>query len=121
MTRHLIPATLVALALLQGCATPSKPLYDWGPYERQVYVHFKGEAPDAQIQVLERHAQAVKARGSALPPGYMAHLGMLYSKVGRDTEFLLALEEEKRRFPESAPYIDKLISNAKREALDAKH
>ena len=120
MNKLLLTAPLLALALLQGCAAPSKPLYNWGPYERQVYSYFKGESPEAQIQVLEQHAQVTRSNGQALPPGYMAHLGLLYGKVGRDADFLLALEEEKRRFPESAPYIDKLMKNARMEAANAK-
>ena len=62
-----------------------------------------------------------KANGQALPPGYMAHLGLLYGKIGRDTDFLLALEEEKHSFPESTPYIEKLMKNAKSEAANAKN
>jgi len=119
MKTILLAVPLAALALLQGCAAPSKPLYNWGPYERQVYAHFKGESPEAQIQILEQHAQVTRAKGQALPPGYMAHLGLLYGKIGRDADFLLALEEEKRSFPESAPYIDKLMLNAKGGAANA--
>lgn len=99
-----------ALALLGGCATPVPPLYNWGLYENQVHAHFKGEAPEAQIAVLEKHAAETQAKGLKLPPGYMAHLGLLYGKVGRDADFAAALQLEKQQFPESAPYIDKLLA-----------
>lgn len=116
MSKLWIAASLAGLVLLQGCATPSEPLYSWGPYERQVYAHFKGESPESQIQILEQHAVATKSSGKALPPGYMAHLGLLYGKAGRDADFVSALEEEKLRFPESAAYIDQLLRKANKGA-----
>ncbi len=104
------------LTLLSGCATPVPPLYNWGPYESQVNAHFKGESPESQILVLEKHASETKAKGLLLPPGYMAHLGLLYGKVGRDDDFANALKLEKEQFPESATYIDKLLTQATKGA-----
>lgn len=114
MSKFMVAAAAAALALLQGCATPVAPLYSWGPYEGQIYAHFKGESPEVQIQILEKHAEATKGSGKALPPGYMAHLGLLYGKAGRDADFVAALEEEKQRFPESAGYINHLLRNEKK-------
>lgn len=105
-----------ALSLLWGCATPVPPLYNWGPYENQVDAHFKGESPEAQILALEKHAAETRDKGLLLPPGYMAHLGLLYGKVGRDADFANALQQEKQRFPESASYIDKLLVQAAKGA-----
>ena len=116
MSKFLMAASLAGLALLQGCATPVEPLYNWGPYERQVSAHFKGESPESQIQILEQHAVATKSSGKVLPPGYMAHLGLLYGKAGRDADFVAALEEEKRLFPESAPYINQLLHRVNKGA-----
>lgn len=105
---------LVSAVWLSGCANPHQPLYSWGPYQSQVYAYFNGESPEEQIQVLEKHAQVTQAAGKALPPGYKAHMGLLYGKVGRDAEFVAALEEERLHFPESAPYIDSLLNQSKR-------
>lgn len=118
-TTSILPL-LAAMSLLQGCATTQPPLYQWGPYEHQIHAHFKGEAPEAQIALLEKHKAETDAKGLALPPGYVAHLGLLYSKVGRDADFVAALEEEKRRFPESSAYIDKLLSSAQKGGNHAK-
>jgi hypothetical protein len=114
-----IPLTLlISITLLQGCATPAVTIYNWGPYESQVYSHFKGESPESQIQILERHAEAAKSGDKPLPPGYMAHLGFLYAKVGRDADFVTALEIEKQRFPESSSYMNYLLRNTKKGAPD---
>ena len=112
MRRTLPYMAALAAAALVGCAgTPT--LYNWGPYEQQVYAHFKNESPVRQIELLEKHAQETQAKGKQLPPGYRAHLGLLYEKVGRGPDFVSALEQEKAAFPESASYIDKLLEQLK--------
>lgn len=114
-------AALLALMLLPGCANKAPPsLYAWGPYESQVAAHFRGEDARAQLQLLEQHAQAAEAAHVALPPGYRAHMGMLYATLGRDTDFVAALEAEKRHFPESAPYMDSLLKKTLQGAPNAK-
>lgn len=105
-------ALLVSAMALVGCATKTS-LYNWGPYENQVYAHFKNESPEGQILILEKHAQETQTHGKQLPPGFRAHLGLLYSKVGREGDFVIALQQEKAAFPESAVYIDRLLANTK--------
>jgi len=121
MKNALRAVTLLAAALaLVGCAT-NTPVYSWGPYEDEVYAYFKNESPEEQILILEKHAQETKAKGLKLPPGFRAHLGLLYSKVGRDDDFVVELEQEKAAFPESVVFVDNLLAKAvkaksKREA-----
>lgn len=103
---------LSALLALGGCATQTS-LYHWGPYEDQVYAHFKNESPEQQILVLEKHVQEAAAKDRQLPPGFRAHLGLLYAKVGREEDFLMALQQEMAAFPESAPYVNSLLARAK--------
>lgn len=101
-----------ALLLLGGCAV-NKPLYNWGPYEPQVYSFFKGESPEEQVQVLEKHLDETKAKGLVPPPGFYAHLGMLYNKVGRDTEVPAMFAMEKKLYPESVIFIDNINNGFK--------
>lgn len=106
----------VALVLgLVGCAQPAKPLYHWEGFQRQMYEHFKGDGstPGEQLLVLEAQAQKAAASGAALPPGFRAHLAVVYLKLGRDAEARQQLEGEKAAFPESAAYMDFLLKNAK--------
>ncbi|WP_197362716.1 DUF4810 domain-containing protein, partial [Ralstonia pseudosolanacearum] len=72
----------VGSALLAGCAGP-KTLYQWEGYEPQVYQYFKGESKEAQVAELERGLEKIKSANGAVPPGYHAHLGMLYSSLGK--------------------------------------
>jgi hypothetical protein len=98
-----------------GCAQPVKPLYHWDGFQRQMYEHFKGDgsSPSEQLLVLEGQAQKAAAAGAALPPGFRAHLAIVYLKLGREAEARAHLEAEKAAFPESAAYMDFLLKNAK--------
>ncbi|MCD2511429.1 DUF4810 domain-containing protein [Comamonas endophytica] len=109
--------TLALAVLLSGCASSApQPLYRWDGYENQVYGYLRstGATRAQQIQALEQGLIESGARNAALPPGYQAHLGLLYLDAGRTDEALRAWESEKAAFPESAQYIDYLIGNLKK-------
>lgn len=101
----------MACALLTGCATKNPSLYQWDGYQPQVYEYFKGQkgVPE-QIAALEKAREKVFANDKTLPPGFRAHLGMLYATVGKGTEARQQLTEEKERFPESSTYMDFLLN-----------
>jgi len=102
-------------ALLAGCATPGKPLYQWEGYQPQVYKYFKGESKEAQAAELEKGLEKIKSDNGAVPPGYHAQLGLLYSSLGKDDQMVQEFQTEKALFPESATYIDFLMKNVKKE------
>ncbi|NUU02276.1 DUF4810 domain-containing protein [Herbaspirillum robiniae] len=113
-----IASTLAAVLVvtLTGCAQPRKPLYGWGTYQQQVYTHFKSdnEGYEQQIASLEESLEKMRSKGEAVPPGYHAHLGMLYAAVGKEGQLVQELETEKTLFPESTPYMDFLMRNYKK-------
>lgn len=104
----------VGSALLAGCATGPKPLYQWEGYQPQVYEYFKGEPKEKQVAELERGLEKIKSANGATPPGYHAHLGMLYSGLGKDDQMVQEFQTEKALFPESTAYIDFLMKNVKK-------
>ncbi len=106
-------AALMCAALLTGCAAnTSKQLYHWEGYQQQVYEHFKNETgPQEQIAALEASLQKARAADRLPPPGFHAHLGMLYAQVGKADQVRQEFETEKTLFPESAPYMDFLMRN----------
>ncbi|MDF3831711.1 DUF4810 domain-containing protein [Cupriavidus basilensis] len=110
--RPLAPV-LMGSVLLAGCAAP-KSLYQWESYQPQVYEYFKGESKQAQVEALERDLQKITAAGSKAPPGYHAHLGLLYADIGKDDQMVQQFQTEKTLFPESATYVDFLLKNVKR-------
>lgn len=109
-----IALVIAAGAVLGGCKTAPKTLYQWEGYQPQVYQHFKGESPDQQIAALETGLQTIGAKGSMAPPGYHAHLGMLYAMTGKEALVAPQFEEEKKLFPESAAYMDFLLKKNKK-------
>ncbi|MCU7647334.1 DUF4810 domain-containing protein [Pseudomonas piscis] len=113
MARPALAAVVLGSVLLAGCSGP-KTLYQWESYQAQTYEYFKGEgAREAQVEALERDLQKIKSTGKAVPPGYHAHLGMLYAGLGKDDQMVQQFNTEKALFPESAKYMDFLLKNAK--------
>jgi hypothetical protein len=109
--RHLLlPALLLGAGLLQGCASGPKTLYQWEGYQPQVYEYLKGEGSvEQQIAELEKGLQVIRARGNTPPPGYHAHLGMLYAQLGKDDQVVQQFRTEEALFPEAKPYMDFLL------------
>lgn len=99
-------------SLLSACASRPQPLYYWGDYQGMLYSHFKGEkGPEEQIATLEKDVELARSRNLALPPGFQAHLALLYEQTGRGERMVEYLEAEKRQFPESSVYVDLLLKN----------
>lgn len=108
---------LLAAMLATGCATQDRSLYQWGSYENQVYAMYADggkTSPQDQIAKLEADLEKARAANKALPPGFQAHLGYLYFQTGRLDQAVAAFETEKLLFPESRPYMDRLIAQAKK-------
>lgn len=111
MKRMMLSVVMPAALLLTGCVQQPKMLYQWEGYQAQVYEFFKGEgSTEEQIDELEKGLQLIRAKGNTPPPGYHAHLGMLYARLGRDDQVRQQFETEKTLFPESTRYIDFLMS-----------
>lgn len=118
MTSHMLMPRIAALGLaglLAACAAPPS-LYRWNDYPAQVYSYLRndGSSHEAQIQILEKGLAQTAATNAALPPGYLAHLGLLYLNTGRTADALEAWEREKASYPESAQFIDYLTGNLKK-------
>ena len=98
-------AVLLALLTLSACATKPVTLYGWDGYQQQLYQYLQTDgsrSPEQQILSMQESAQKISARGQRLPPGYHAHLGLLYASAGKEELAIGQLETEKALFPESA-------------------
>ena len=100
--------------LLGGCATGPQPLYYWGDYQRALYGHFtKEKGPQEQIAALEAGLEKARAVGKPVPPGYNAHLGLLYAEGEQTDQMLTYFEAEKTLYPEGSTYMDFLMRKFK--------
>jgi hypothetical protein len=114
-------AAVVLVGSLFACA--DKPtLYMWETFPRQQYdvLLHEGASPDEQMHAMELHATKARAANAALPPGFRAHLGMLELNAGRADRAKELFEQEKAAFPESAPYMDRLLAKLAAPAQDRK-
>ena len=110
-----LPPLLLAAALASGCAN-QQGLYQWGSYEDQIYAMYSDggkSSPQDQIGKLEADVEKARAANKPLPPGHHAHLGYLYFQTGLLDQAVAAFETEKLLFPESRPYMDRLISRTR--------
>jgi hypothetical protein len=109
--KRLFPA--IAVIAIVGCAAP-KTMYTWGSYEELIYTSYAAPGsvlPEQQIEKLERDYQLARADNKRVPPGWHAHLGYLYSQVGKRDQAQQELRTEKAEYPESAVFVDRLLAN----------
>ena len=114
MKKGSLTLALALSAVLTGCATAPKTLYQWDGYQPQVYQYLKGESPVQQIAEMEKSLALISAKGNSVPPGFHAHLGMLYSITGKSDQVATQFEDEKKLFPESSAYMDFLLGKLKK-------
>ena len=106
-------AILVLSVIFSSCAT-EKPLYTWGNYETQAYSHLKGESRITQLEILEADYKLIASKEEAFPPGFFAHMGLLYLEAGNTGDAVTCFEKEKELFPEGTPFMDYLLKGLRR-------
>jgi len=102
---------LMGSVLLCACASQPKTLYQWDGYQSHVYSYLKGGAnadPEKQILELEADLQKIRAHGNNPPPGFYAHLGLMYVNAGKFDKMNECFLAEEKLFPESAPFLSYL-------------
>lgn len=109
-------ALVVMFFALSGCATKVPSLYQWQGYQTNVDEYLRADKQDlnAQVRSMEEGLQKIQASGASAPPGYHAHLGLLYGKQGKADQFAQELQIERKLFPESETFVDFLLRNFKK-------
>jgi hypothetical protein len=88
-------------------------MYAWEDFPEQQYAQLAHEGTSSiedQTRALEAQAEKARAGNAALPPGFRAHLGYLYLKAGNPGRARELFQAEKVAFPESSPYMDRLLA-----------
>lgn len=108
-----VTAVLALAGTLAACGHAPKTMYDWKSYQPTVYRYLVDDGGDyvAQAETLKSNIETSRSANTVLPPGFRAHLGMLYLKMGEDEKAIEQLEGEKLAFPESAPFMAFLMRN----------
>ena len=119
MSRHLLAGACIVV--LAGCASPPEKttVYRWGIYEPLMHLSYfePGEAdPSTQAQRLGEDIARTQAEGKRVPPGVHAHLGFLHYKLGDLESARAHFLRERELFPESATFINGLLSRMEGES-----
>lgn len=108
----LLLAACAAATLVAGCRSPD--IYYWGNYQNIIYgmyAHPDKVPPEVQIEKLEADIHKAASANKPLPPGFHAHLGYAYYQVGKLDLARQEFENEKKQFPESAVFMDRMLRN----------
>lgn len=111
MKKIIAVAALLGASLFGGCQT--KPLYSWSSYPNIIYSSYRAPdkfAPAVQIERLGEDIKKATAKGLLVPPGVHAQLGYAYLNSGNPGKARKQFEAEKATFPESAVFMDRLIT-----------
>jgi len=103
----------LTLILLSGIAcTTQKPLYNWKGYDDVVYAYTKNSDEKSMNNLIEMYEKLIKKPGGtrkAPPPGVCADYGYLLIKKGEIQKGKELLAKETMLYPESKPFIDRII------------
>lgn len=111
-TGRSIAVVIGTLLFLTACAS-TPPLYRWGQYEDIIYTGYKDAGssdPVTDGDLLAADIERTESEGKQVPPGVRLHLGYLLYSQGRDSEARNMFEMERQMFPESAVFVDGLLS-----------
>jgi hypothetical protein len=115
----IVPLALLAAAGSFACAHDNR-MYRWGGYDDALYQHYKNpQKREEFVAKLSGIIEEAEKSGGLVPPGCYAEYGWALYEEGRPAEAIAYFEKEKKRWPESAPLMDKLIRNAARAKAPA--
>jgi hypothetical protein len=98
----------IGLFGLAGCATPAR--FEWANYDSALYAYSKHPG---QLPQYEAALQQAIARGHAdgrIAPGLQAELGYCYLGEGKKQAAMDLFKAEMADFPESRPFMAKIIA-----------
>ncbi|RYG88904.1 MAG: DUF4810 domain-containing protein [Alphaproteobacteria bacterium] len=118
MIRRIVAVAALATSLgVTACAPAS--LFEWGTYEQSLYAYSENPENREVYQLsLEQAIERGRSR-NAVAPGLLAELGYLHMEAGEKAEAVKCFEEERERFPESAPLMNRVIASLTGSAATA--
>ncbi len=109
-----VAGILAALLLTQGCATKEN-LYFWGDYSETLYQCKKKPCETSfaeHKESLEKIIEQSNRKRRRVPPGIYAEMGYLFFNENRFTDAVRFFTLEKETYPESEPFMNRLILSA---------
>lgn len=106
--KFVILSALTALAL-SGCATKERIV--WNNYQDNLYDFYSQKITDEEyIATLLEAEQTSQEQSIPLAPGLYAEIGTFYARAGKLGEAIPYYKLEAQTWPESKPFMDKLVA-----------
>lgn len=108
--KHLL---IVIFALAAFSCTTEKQLYNWRGYDDAVYAYTKTadeQSTENLIQIYEKLINKPGGTRKAPPPGVCADYGYILIRKGEIAKGKDLLIKETMLYPESKPFIDRIIN-----------
>lgn len=105
--------SFISIILFVGCA--EKQMYFFGDYSKTLYGLSKdnnAEASSNHKQQLEEIISESETSNLPVPPGIYAELGYINLRYGNSKEAIKLFQIETALYPESKPFMDRLINKA---------
>jgi len=104
---------VATLAVLPACVPPT--YYAWGGYDDALYAHYKSPQDRGPfVEQLKTIILASQQAGRKVPPGILAEYGFALLEEGQIDEAVGYFQREREAWPESRPFMDKMIRSAER-------
>ncbi|MDR2927933.1 MAG: DUF4810 domain-containing protein [Cytophagaceae bacterium] len=102
---------IFAVAALSSCVT-QKELYDWKGYDDAVYAYTKTTDEKSIENLMKVYDRLIDNSGGTRqvpPPGICADYGYILIQKGKTEEGKALLVKETQLYPESKPFIDRIL------------
>ena len=109
MIRKVLTLAAIGAALaVTACAPTTR--FEWGTYEQALYAYTQN--PESRSVYKTSLEQAIERgqKRNAVAPGLYAELGYLHLEEGDSAAALKHFQQERALFPESARFMDRVIS-----------
>lgn len=100
---------------LSSCGSKKElSLYSWYNYENATYNYSKTPSDENYAKLVNQYNALVQSQGGSrgvVQPGMLAEFGYVLCKKGKVQEGIEYLKKEIATYPESAPYVSKIIKS----------
>ena len=111
----ILTSVLATFTLLMSGCGGHQPMYEYADYSESYYQlkqNGDAETTGEWKVALEDSIKESNEEGLRTPPGINANLGYLYLRVNDDDKAISFFNVEKKIYPESTVFMDKLIKKA---------
>lgn len=109
---------VVGLVFFMGIGCAAQTMYNWGRYEDALHVYYKSpRTPQDHQQYMAQLADLIEQsehKSLAVPPGIYAEYGFGLYRTERYQEALQYFEQEKSRWPEAVPLMDRIMVSVRK-------